>query len=132
MPHVRRTAVAGLGLALLTALRTAGAPGTNAGAQSLPPLATPPVAVNAPPPQFLQAARNAIARGRTGEALEALERAETRVLDRIGTPPRATGPSSNPFVTGIQSARRALQAGDPAGADRIVADLLARTHVVSR
>jgi hypothetical protein len=101
-------------------------------AEPLPPLPTPPIAVNAPPPIFLQQARQAIAAGRTGEALEALERAETRVLDRIGQPPRASGPSTNPFVTGIATARRALQAGDRAGADRIIADLLSRTHVVYR
>src|SRR5690348_11620523 len=45
----------------------------------LPP---PPLEENASVRDFLVAARGALAAGRTGEAQEALERAETRALDR--------------------------------------------------
>jgi hypothetical protein len=88
------------------------------------------VATNAPPPAYLQAARTAIAHGRTGEAMEALERAETRVLQRISAPPRYVGASTNPFVIGIEKARDALARGDLHAADAEIADLLAHTHMV--
>lgn len=47
-----------------------------------PELPPPPVADNASPLDFLHAARDALAHGKTGQAQEALERAEARALDR--------------------------------------------------
>jgi len=98
-------------------------------AQPAPRLPTPPVATNAPPPVYLQQARRSIQAGRTGEAMEALERAETRILEVIGAPPRPGGPATNPFITGIHNARAALARGDRREADRIVADLIAHTRM---
>ena len=62
-------------------------------------LASPTLPTDAPPDVFLKAARTALQDGRPGEAQEALERAETRMLDRpIGSvrwkedmPDRSTG-----------------------------------------
>ncbi len=99
-------------------------------AQPLPPLPTPAVNPNAPPPVFLEQARRDLVAGRSGAALEALERAETRVLERLAIQGRPVGPSGNPFIVGIGNARRAVQAGDRAGAERIIDELLARTHMV--
>ncbi len=117
----RRIVIAGA----LAALAIAG----TASSQPAPRLPTPPVSPNAPPPVFLRDAQRSIEAGRTGEAMEALERAETRILEVIAAPPRPEGPASNPFITGIHNARAALARGDRREADRIVGDLLAHTRM---
>jgi len=87
------------------------APGASTVAPNLP---TPDVGPNAGPAAFLTAAQNAIAAGRTGEAQQALEMAQTRLLDRsvaIGT----TGvPSDDPAVRATSAALHALGNGDKA------------------
>lgn len=61
---------------------------------------------------FLLSARDALAAGRDGEAQEALERAETRALDR-SVPLFQTGtPSQTPVVQRIHAALLALGSGD--------------------
>ncbi len=75
-------------------------------------LPTPEVDENAPASVFLQAARRALAAGRGGEAQEALERAESRALDRSVRPSRAGQPSRQPVVANIAAAREALASGD--------------------
>ncbi|CAH2604286.1 conserved exported protein of unknown function [Rhodovastum atsumiense] len=75
-------------------------------------LPIPDVDENAAPIAFLEAARGAIAAGNIGEAQEALERAESRALDRSVRPSRAGIPDSQPLVQKIGAARQALQAGD--------------------
>jgi hypothetical protein len=75
---------------------------------------------------FLQSAQRAMALGRTGEAQEALERAEARLLDRSVAPSRAGIPDEQPLVTMVGNARRALGEGDTAAADRLITDALKR------
>lgn len=75
-------------------------------------LPAPDIDENAPPTTFLNAARGAIAAGREGEAMEALEQAETRALDRSVRPSRAGQPSPQPLVARIAQARAALAGGD--------------------
>src|SRR5271166_2747793 len=58
-----------------------------------PALPVPAVALSAPPLSFLEAARWALAGARTGEAQEALERAETRLLDGTAQPVWVAAPS---------------------------------------
>ena len=82
----------------------------------LAPLPIPSVDENAPPRAFLEAARQALAAGRAGEADEALERAESRTLDRTVRPSRANVPDKQPFITLITQARTALAAHDRATA----------------
>ncbi len=77
-----------------------------------PSLPAPAVDDEAPPAAFLDAARRAIAANRTGEAQEALERAESRALDRSVKPSNAGQPSGQPLVKQIAAARHALSAGD--------------------
>lgn len=62
--------------------------------------------------QFLTHAQTAVRRGRTGEAQEALERAETRVLTRSTTASTAGTPDADPRVASIEAARQALGRGD--------------------
>ncbi len=75
-------------------------------------LPTPAIDENAPVSAFLDAARHALAAGRTGEAQEALERAESRALIRSVRPSRAGQASRQPVVERISAALAALGAGD--------------------
>jgi len=75
----------------------------------LPP---PDVDADAPPAAFLDAARRALAAGRGGEAMEALERAESRALSRSVRPSLAGKPSRQSLVQVIAQARAALAGGD--------------------
>jgi hypothetical protein len=79
-----------------------------------PRLPDPGVAAGGTPRDFLVAARNALGSNRTGEAQEALERAETRVLSRSVVPSTAENPSQQPLIKTIGDARRALAANDRA------------------
>ena len=62
---------------------------------------------------FLTTARKAVVLGHTGEAREALERAETRLLDRaLPSPAAASLPDTQRAGLAIGTARRALAAHD--------------------
>ena len=81
---------------------------------------------DAPATAFLQAARQSIAAGRVSEAMEALERAESRALTRDVRPSLAGQPSEQKPVEAIKAARAALASGDRlATLDRIDAALKA-------
>ena len=85
-----------------------------------PNLPSPTVGEDAPPSAYLRAARTALLQGRTGEAQQALEMAETRALDR-SVPLFQTGtPSKSPLVGTIQKALNALGSGDRAGAAQFI------------
>jgi hypothetical protein len=69
---------------------------------------------------LLLAARQDLLANQTGAAQEALERAETRALDRsipVGT---EHIPAQDPLVAAVTQARGALAVGDTRGAARIV------------
>ena len=89
-----------------------------------PALPVPPVPSGSTPREFLQAAREALLRGRSGEAQEALERAETRVLDRAVVASMETAPDTDRIVLDIAVARRALFAHQPPVALRAIDDAL--------
>ena len=91
----------------------------------LAPLPVPAVAEEAAPSAFVTAARTAIAVGRLGEAMEAIERAESRVLIRSVRPSRAGVPSDQALVRLLAEARGALGQGDRAGALEKLAEVLA-------
>jgi hypothetical protein len=74
------------------------------------------------------AARNALAAGRTGQAQEAMERAQTRLLDRSTPLFQTDRPSADPAVARISEALRALGAGDRAGALRVLDATLPMTN----
>jgi hypothetical protein len=77
-----------------------------------PNLPSPDVDEGAPPRRYLEAARTALLLGRTGEAQQALEMAETRALDRSVPLFQTDTPSKNPLVEKINQALQALGAGD--------------------
>ncbi len=91
-----------------------------------PRLPTPSAGDDSSPRAFLEAAQRALTLGRTGEAQEALERAESRLLDRSVPPSRADAPSAQPMVAEVGDARRALAAGDRAHSQQIIGEVLAR------
>ncbi len=88
--------------------------------QWAPQLPAPAVPDNAPPAAFIDAALRALATGHTGEAQEAMERAESRVLNRAVRPSKADEPSQQSLVQQIGQARQALSAGDRLTAVRLL------------
>ena len=89
-----------------------------------PSLPAPPVGQNAGPRQLLVAAQEAIAAHRTGMAQEALERAESRLLDRSVPQGRSNEPTDSSAVEQIEAARHALAAGDLVTASNTVQSVL--------
>jgi hypothetical protein len=65
-------------------------------------------------------ARHALQTGQTGEAQEALERAETRGLDRSVPQGSERVLAEDPLTAATAQARAALAAGDAAGAIRVI------------
>lgn len=85
-----------------------------------PTLPTPALGAKAGPAEYLNAARISLAAGRTGEAQQALEMAQTRLLDRSVPYRGTTVPSGNPAVSQITEALHALAAGDRPRALQII------------
>ena len=98
-------------------------------APALPP---PPVGDNASPLDYQQAAQQALAHRRTGEAQEALERAEARALDRSVPLFQTDQPIEDPVVAQIRQARLALASDDAARATQFIASARdAAAHLAS-
>ena len=84
----------------------------DTGSTIAPQLPTPQAGEDNTPRQYLTAAQQALAAGRTGEAQEALERAETRLSDR-STPLFQTNEAApGPAIDQVRQARMALGAGN--------------------
>ena len=81
----------------------------------VPNLPGPGLGVDASPQDFLRAAQGALATGRTREAQQSLEMAQTRMLDRSVPYGQTNNPSESPGVRRVSQALRALGAGDRAG-----------------
>jgi hypothetical protein len=79
-----------------------------------PSLPAPSLAAGDRPSDFLHAAAGALAAGRTREAQNALEMAQTRLLDRSVPLFQTHSPSDNPTVAEINQALQALASNDRA------------------
>jgi hypothetical protein len=88
--------------------------GQDTRSEIAPNLPSPELGPNASPVDYLRAAQGALLAGRTGEAQQALEQAQTRLLDRSVSYGQTSTPSDNPAVSQISQALRALAAGDRA------------------
>jgi hypothetical protein len=77
-------------------------------------------------PGLLATARQDLATGQTGAAQEALERAETRALDRSIPAGTQNIPDDGRMVRRISQARQALAAGNLAGAIQIIDRIMVR------
>ena len=93
-----------------------------------PNLPSPPIGENATPRDYLLAARAALATGRTGEAQQSLEMAETRALDRSVPLFQTNAPIKDPLVAEIQSALDALGGGDRMRAMQIIEAAIAHAE----
>jgi hypothetical protein len=91
-----------------------------------PTLPGPGLGNDARPEAYLQAAHDALAGGRTGQAQQALEMAETRLLDRSVVADKANDPSQGRRVSQITAAREALGRGDKSSAMSMIDAALVR------
>jgi hypothetical protein len=89
-----------------------------------PNLPSPSIGENASVRDYLMAARSALLQGRTGEAQQSLEMAETRALDRSVPLFKTDVRSDNPLIGEIQQALQALGADDRARAVQIIEQAL--------
>jgi hypothetical protein len=85
-----------------------------------PRLPTPPGGPNASVGTYLSDAQRALNAGQTGQAQEALERAETAMLQRSVPASQADTPDEAPDVTQVKLARDALANRDVPGAERAI------------
>ena len=102
----------GVGISLPQSNRASNISPANTQSTIAPTLPDPAVGDHADPMEFLRAARAALAAGRTGEAQQSLEMAETRALDRAVPLGQTIIPSASPLVARIRDARMALGNGD--------------------
>ena len=85
-----------------------------------PNLPSPSVGPDATAADYLRAAQASLQAGRTGEAQQSLEMAQTRLLDRSVPLGQTNNPSDNPAVTQISQALQALAARDRAQAMQLI------------
>lgn len=85
----------------------------------------PSVGADAPVGALLRSASQSIAAGQTGAADEALEQAETQILQRSVPQTQVDYTSNNPVVAQIEQARQALGNRDNAGATQLINQILA-------
>ncbi len=97
-----------------------------------PNLPTPPIGANGSAMDYLRAAQGALAAGRTGEAQQALEMAETRLLDRSVPQFQTNNPSDNPGVGLISQALQALATGDRAQCMQLIQQVIPVTQAMAR
>ena len=70
--------------------------------------------------EYLRSARASLVAGRTGQAQQSLEMAETRALDRSVQQGQTDTPSHSQFVSRIRDARHALGGGDRTRAVQLI------------
>ncbi|HQT77226.1 MAG: hypothetical protein B7Z80_06015 [Rhodospirillales bacterium 20-64-7] len=90
-----------------------------------PALRTPDLPEGSKPSEYLRAAAGALATGHYGETEEALEMAQTRMLDRSVPLFQTNNPSDNPVTQQINQARQALAAHDRETCMRFIQDAIA-------
>ncbi len=106
----------GTGLSGPASAKASNVTGSDTQSPIAPHLPQPETGPNQGPRGYLRAADRALAMHHTGEAQQALEMAETRLLDRATPAYAANAPSQNQMVARVAEARRALGQGDVAGA----------------
>jgi hypothetical protein len=104
----------GTGMSMPMGYRASNIDQSNTRSWIAPNLPSPAIGPNANAVDFLRAAQSALQAGRTGEAQQSLEMAQTRLLSRSVPMGQTGNPSDNPAVAQISQALRALSAGDRA------------------
>lgn len=90
-----------------------------------PTLPSPPVGPDAKANAYLRAALRSMNAGRTGEAQQSMEMAETRLLTRSVNPAMANTPDTNARVQDIAQARQALGNRDYARVNQLLQQAMA-------
>jgi hypothetical protein len=90
-----------------------------------PHLPAPQAGEGATPVRYLRDAERALEKRRTGEAQQALEMAETRLLDRSTPAADANQTDQRPAIQQVTNARKALASGDIQGARQAIQMALA-------
>ena len=106
--------VIGTGMSMPMGSRASNISGADTRSEIAPNLPSPQLGPNASAVDYLRAAQSALAARQTGEAQQALEEAQTRLLDRSVPYGQTDAPSANPAVQQITQALHALAAGDRA------------------
>lgn len=114
----------GVGMSMPSSNRASNGTAANTRTSYAPSLPAPNLGPNATPHDLLRAARMDLSAHHTGAAQEALERAETRFLDRSVPADRASMPDGSRMVDRISQARQALGNGDMQGATQIIDSIL--------
>ena len=104
----------GTGMSMPMGYRASNTDHNNTHSLIAPNLPSPQLGPDANAVDFLRAAQSALQAGRTGEAQQSLEMAQTRLLSRSVPMGQTTNPSDHPAVSQISQALRALSAGDRA------------------
>ena len=104
----------GTGMSMPMGTRASNIDQSNTRSMIAPNLPSPSIGANANAVDYLRAAQSALQAGRTGEAQQSLEMAQTRLLDRSVPMGQTNNPSDNPAVTQVSQALKALAAGDRA------------------
>jgi hypothetical protein len=104
----------GTGMSLPMGTRASNIDQSDTRSSIAPNLPSPPIGANANAVDYLRAAQSALQAGRTGEAQQAMEMAQTRLLDRSVPQGQTNNPSDNPAVSQTSLALKALAVGDRA------------------
>jgi hypothetical protein len=112
--------VPGIGTSLPLSDRASNIEPSDTRSSIAPTLPESSLGANATARDYLTAARSALVAGRTGQAQQSLEMAETRALDRSVEPSLASEPSHSQFINRIGEARHALGDGDSKRAISII------------
>lgn len=110
----------GTGMSLPVGTRASNIDSADTRSQIAPNLPSPPIGPNASAADYLHAAQSALRAGRTGEAQQSLEMAQTRLLDRSVPMGQTSNTDDNPAVVQITQALKALAAGDRAQTDQLI------------
>ena len=102
----------GTGMSLPMGTTASNINGSDTRSMIAPNLPSPSVGSAADPVAYLRAAQSALQSGRTGEAQQSLEMAETRLLDRSVPQGETNSPSNSQAVAQIHQALSALATGD--------------------
>jgi hypothetical protein len=110
----------GTGMSGPAATHAANTDDANTHSDVAPHFAQPGSGADATPESYLRDADAALSKHHTGEAQQALEMAETRMLDRSTPVGTANQPAQSQEVRQIGAARQALGHGDVAGAQAAI------------
>ncbi|HEY1935709.1 MAG TPA: hypothetical protein VGG99_27190 [Acetobacteraceae bacterium] len=122
----------GTGMSMPMGNRASNINGQDTRSDIAPNLPSPQLGPDASAMDYLRAAEGSLQAGRTGEAQQSLEMAQTRLLDRSVPQGDTNAPSANPAVEQIQQALQALAAGDRAQSLQLIQAAIPQAQAESR